>query len=58
MSDDKKHNNKPDMKVTHTDMTRWFNPVTLDKETGVLTCVACGESPKDGEAPTQLEIGE
>jgi len=39
-------------------MTKWFNPVTLDKETGVLTCVACGGSPKDGEVKTQLEIGE
>lgn len=55
-SDDKKHNNKPDMRVTHTDMTKWFNPTTLDSETGVVTCIACGGSPKDGDTKTSVDI--
>ncbi len=53
---DEKKSKKP--KGTQIDMTNWFNPTTLDDETGVLTCVACGESPKDGEVKTTIEIEE
>lgn len=31
-------------KGTQTDMTMWFNPTAVDKETGVITCVACGST--------------
>lgn len=55
---DKKKSNKPDLKVTQTDMTKWFNPTALDKDTGVLRCMACGGSPKDGESKTTIESGE
>lgn len=58
MADDKKFNNKPDPKVTQIEMTKWFNPTTLDKETGVVTCIACNTSPKDGELTTTIDVGE
>jgi hypothetical protein len=38
--EDKEKNNKP--KGTQVEMTKWFNPTTLDTETNVRTCVACG----------------
>jgi hypothetical protein len=54
-TDDKKMN-KADPRLTQTALTNWFNPTTLDEETGVLTCNACGASPKDGEVKTTIEI--
>ncbi len=53
MTDEKK-NNKP--AGTQVEMTKWFVPAPLDKETGVPKCTACGESPKDGELRTTIEI--
>lgn len=53
---EEKKMNKADPRLTQTALTNWFNPTTLDTETGVLTCTACGASPKDGETKTTIQI--
>ena len=55
-NEEEEKNNKP--KGTQIEMTSWFNPTTLDTETGVITCNACGASPKDDEDRTTIEIGD
>ncbi len=50
--EDAEKRNKP--KGTQTEKTQWFNPATLDKETGVHTCSACGETHQTGDSITQV----
>lgn len=49
---DEKKTNKP--KETQLDTSKWFNPTTLDTETGVHTCTACDSTHQPGEPKTKV----
>jgi hypothetical protein len=50
---DEKKTNKADLKVTQTDMTKWFNPTESKEDSEVLTCRACGAEHQPGD-PTVI----
>ena len=45
--EEKEKNNKP--KGTQVEMTKWFNPTTLNDETNVRTCIACGTAQGEND---------
>lgn len=49
---DEKKSNKP--KETQVEITKWFNPTTLDEETKVHKCKACNAEHQPDEPVTKV----